>query len=134
MSGGMSTIGTILKAGATTSNLAKLCKIKTYPQLGGAPENLETTDLEDTSQTFCQGVQSVDNMEFTANYSLTDYTTIKSSANTSQYYQIEFGESGADGKFQWQGTHDVYINSGDVNAVREMTIVCIPSTEVTKVS
>ena len=43
----VSTIGTVLKAGTDKSSLAQLCKIKSYPDLGGAPEQLETTDLED---------------------------------------------------------------------------------------
>lgn len=29
-----STINTVLKAGATLSNVAKMCKIKSYPDLG----------------------------------------------------------------------------------------------------
>ena len=54
---GISTIKTVLKSRehGTTGTYAKLCNIKSYPQLGGAPENLETTDLEDTAQTFCPG-------------------------------------------------------------------------------
>ena len=31
----VSTIGTVLKYGASASNLAQLCKIKSYPDLGG---------------------------------------------------------------------------------------------------
>lgn len=68
MAGGRSTINTVLKSGTTTSELTKLCKIKTYPQLGGSPEKIETTDLEDIMQTFVEGVQSVDDMQFTVNY------------------------------------------------------------------
>lgn len=131
MGKGISTIGTVLKAGATSSNLTKLCKIKSYPNLGGAPENLETTDLEDAAQTFCSGVQSVDAMEFTANYTAEAYATVKESEGTEQTYQLEMGESGADGIFTWTGTHSVYVNSGDVNAVREMTITCVPSSVIT---
>ena len=48
-----STINTVLKTATTsTGTYSKLCKIKSYPDLGGAPENLETTDLEDSFQTF----------------------------------------------------------------------------------
>lgn len=62
MSAGMSTINTVLKAGATASALTQLCKIKSYPQLGGERETIETTDLEDNAQTFVPGVQSVSAM------------------------------------------------------------------------
>ena len=73
-------------------------------------------------------------MEFTANYTPTDYAAVVTAipASGEQYYQIEFGDSGAEGKFYWQGTHSVRINGGDVNAVREMTITIIPSSAITK--
>lgn len=127
---GISTINTVLKAGSTAGSLTQLCKIKSYPQLGGAPENLETTDLEDTAQTFCPGVQSVDTMEFGANYTKTAYAAVKALEGDKLYYSLEMGEGGEDGVFTWEGTHSVYVNSGDVNAVREMTIVCTPSTVI----
>ena len=128
MGKGISTIGTVLKAGATAGNLTKLCKIKSYPQLMGAPENLETTDLEDTAQTFTPGVQSVDQMEFTANYTKEAFISVKALEGSELFYQLEMGAGGAEGIFTWKGTHSVYVNSGDVNAVREMTIVVTPST------
>lgn len=129
-----STIGTVLKYGAALNSLTKLCKIKSYPDLGGSPETIETTDLEDTFQTFVPGVQSMETMEFTCNYNPTDYAAVVSAipASGEQYYQIEFGDSGAEGKFYWQGTHSVRINGGDVNAVREMTITIVPSSAITK--
>ena len=54
----VSTIGTILEVSENGTDWEKLCKIKTYPALGGAPEQLETTDLEDEVQTFVPGVQT----------------------------------------------------------------------------
>ena len=129
-----STIGTVLKYGASASNLAQLCKIKSYPDLGGQPEQLETTDLEDTMQTFVEGVQSLDSMEFTANYTPEGYDAVVASAGTPGYYSIEFGDGGSQGIFKWQGTHSVRVSGADVNAVREMVITCTPSTTITKAS
>lgn len=129
-----STINTVLKYGASAQALTQLCKIKSYPDLGGAPEQLETTDLEDTMQTFVEGVQSLDSMEFTANYTPTAYDSVVASAGTPGYYSIEFGDSGSQGIFNWQGTHSVRVSGGDVNAVREMVITCTPSTTITKSS
>ena len=130
-----STIGTVLKTCATSSGtFSQLCKIKSYPDLGGAPEQIETTDLEDTFQTFVPGVQSIDTMEFTANYNPTDYTAVVNAIPSSGdlYYHLEFGTSGTNGIFEWTGTHSVRINGGEVNGVREMTITCIPSSGITK--
>lgn len=132
MGRGISTIGTVLKCGEAAASVAELCKIKSYPDLGGAPDNLETTDLQDTAQTFCPGVQTVDQMEFTANYTLEAYQAVlNASSTTDKVYELAFGANGADGTYTWTGTHTVYVNGGDVNAVREMTIVCTPSSAVT---
>lgn len=130
-----STIGTVLKCGAALANLTQLCKIKSYPDLSGSPETIETTDLEDEFQTFVKGVQSMESLEFTANYTPEAYAAVVAAESTEeQYYQIEFGTSGAQGIFYWQGTHSVRITGGDVNAVREMVITVIPSSGITKKS
>ena len=129
-----STINTVLKTSTTsTGTFTKLCKIKSYPDLGGAPENLETTDLEDTFQTFTKGVQSMDSLEFTANFNPTDYAAVVAAIPSSGdiYYKLEFGSGGSEGNFTWTGTHSVHVNGGDVNAVREMTISVIPSSAIT---
>lgn len=102
----------------------------------GAPEQIETTDLEDTFQTFVPGVQSVDTMEFTCNYNPTDYAAVLAAIPTSGeiYYNLEFGDSGADGVFEWTGTHSVRVSGGEVNGVREMVITCTPSSAISKKS
>lgn len=126
----VSTIGTVLKSGAAKASLTQLCKIKSYPNLGGTPEQLETTDLEDGIQTFVDGVQSIDTMEFTANYTKEAYEKVLESAGTEQKYQLEFGDAGVDGIFSWTGTHSVYVSGGEVNGVREMVITCTPSSKI----
>lgn len=125
-----STIGTILKMGESVALLEKVCKIKAYPDLGGAPENIESTDLEDDYQTFVAGVQSNDNLEFTCNYTDEAYEDLEDTAGDKLYYQLEMGESGAQGRFRWQGTHSVRVTGGDVNAVREMVITITPETDI----
>lgn len=130
MSAGMSTINTVLKAGTTASALTQLCKIKSYPQLGGEPESIETTDMEDKMQTFVPGVQSMSAMQFTANYDKEKFDGIKASSDKEQIYELDFGKDGADGKYCWKGQHSVFINEGAVNGLREMTISIMPSTEV----
>lgn len=130
MAGGRSTIGTILKSGTTPSNLTKLCKIKSYPQLGGTPEKIESTDLEDKMQTFVEGVQSIDDMQFGVNYEKDTYDSVKTRIKTDKYYQLEFGGDGVDGIFSWMGTASLFVNGGEVNGLREATITCVPSSEI----
>lgn len=126
----VSTIGTILETSADGTSWTKLCKIKSYPALGGAPEQLETTDLEDEVKTFVPGIQAMDAMEFKANYTLESYNSVKTKANTTLKYRLKMGENGKDGVATWEGQHSVYVNEGEVNGIREMTISVSPSTKI----
>lgn len=126
----VSTIGTTLEVSSDGTSWEKLCKIKSYPALGGAPEQLETTDLEDDTQTFVPGVQSMDSMDFTANYTLEAYKAVKEKANTPLKYRLSMGANGVDGVATWEGQHSVYVNEGEVNGIREMTISVSPSTKI----
>ena len=122
-------IGTVLKFGTTANSLSELCKIKSYPQLNGEREQIETTDLTDTSQTFVPGVQSVESMQFNANFTLTAYQSLKTNALTDGFFELDFASAGA--KATWEGQYDVYVQEGEVNGLVEMTIVVYPSTVVT---
>ena len=124
------TIGTILKFGTSANSLSELCKIKTFPQLNGEREQIEYTDLTDSAQTFVPGVQSVENMQFTANFTTTAYTSLKTNALTDGYFELDFGGN-AGAKATWEGQYDVYVNEGEVNGLIEMTISVYPSTVVT---
>lgn len=126
----VSTIGTILEFSADGTSWSKLCKIKSYPALGGSPEQIETTDLEDEVQTFVPGVQSVDAMEFGANYTLEAYKAVKAKEGQIGHYRLKMGAEGVDGVATWEGQHSVYVNEGEVNGVREMTISVTPSTKI----
>lgn len=128
MGKGISTINTVLKWGTAAGSVAKVVKVKTVPEIGGNPELLETTDLEDTEQTHCFGVASSDAMEFTCNYTKDDYDLVKADANKDLFYQVEFGASGADGIYSCYGRHTVRISESSVNAVREMVISVARST------
>ena len=126
----VSTIGTILEVSEDGTTWDKLVKIKSYPQLGGAPDQLETTDLEDESQTFIPGVQSVDSMDFTANYTLESYKSVKAKEGKALKYRLKMGKDGVDGVATWEGQHSVYVNEGEVNGVREMTISVSASSKI----
>jgi hypothetical protein len=123
------TIGTILKFGTSANSLSELCKIKTTPQLNGEREQIESTDLTDSAQTFVPGVQSVENMQFTANFTLEAYTSLKTNAMTDGFFELDFASAGA--KATWEGKYDVFVNETEVNGLIEMTISVYPSTEVT---
>ena len=126
-----STIGTVLETSQDGTTYQKLCAIKSFPALGGAPEQIEVTDLEDETQAFVPGVQTMEAMEFTANYTLEDYTAVKAKANQTLHYRVKLGKNGAAGMASWQGQHSVYINEGEVNGAIAMTISVSPSSSIT---
>lgn len=127
----INTIGIVLKWGASAENVAKVVDIKDYPDLGGTPDMLETTTLSDTASTYILGLLSQGALEFTCNYTKTDYNAVKADANTAKHYALEIGAAGADGIFTWQGMHDVVILGKGVNEVAEMKITLAPSTKPT---
>ena len=86
----------VAKAGDTYE---KLIDIKSFPNLGGSPERLETTTLSDRMQTFINGIHTLESMEAAANYTLAYYKAVKAIANAEQKLAFWFGGTeGADGK------------------------------------
>jgi hypothetical protein len=117
-----------------TITWTKLIDVKTTPQLGGAPELLETTTLSDSAQTYINGIQSTEAMTFVANYSSADYDSLKLLENQTNDYAVWFGNNGdgAEGKFKFKGQLSVFINETSVNSVVEMTITIVPTTVITR--
>ena len=121
---------TLMYKNGTGSTLTKLVDIKDFPDLGGAPELLETTTLSDTMQTYINGIQSSDALEFTANYTKADYTTIVGLKDKETEFAVHFGANGVNGKFEFEGYASVRVNGGGVNEVVGMTISIAPSSAI----
>ena len=124
----------------SSSAYEKLVDIKDFPDLGGAPEMLETTTLSDKMQTYIPGIQSNDALEFTANYTKTDFDTLKALEGTECDFAVWFGGTesggvatpdGSNGKFEFKGQLSVFPVGGGVNEVVDMTITNAPSTPIT---
>ena len=123
-----------------SSTWEKLVDIKSFPDLGGAPELLETTTLSDSMTTNIMGIQSLDALEFECNYTKEDYTKLKAMEGTETDFAVWLGGSvaggvatptGADGKFEFKGQLSVYVNGGGVNEVVNMTVSIAASTPIT---
>lgn len=121
------------------STYSKLIDIKDFPDLGGSPEMLETTTLSDKMQTYIPGIQSLDALEFTANYTKTDYATLKALEGTEKDFAVWFGgteaggvitPTGTDGKFEFSGQLSAFPVGGGVNEVVDMTVTIAPSTPI----
>ena len=124
----------LMKKGS--SGYSKLIDIKDFPDLGGAPEMLETTTLSDGMQTYIEGIQSADALEFTANYTLSEYTTLVGLKGTETTFAIYFGTATdktpatTNGAFYFKGYLSVRVNGGGVNEVVSMTISIAPSSAI----
>ena len=126
--------------GTGTLTWAKLIDIKDFPDLGGTPEMLETTTLSDGSQTYIPGIQSQEALEFTANYTETDYSTLNALAGTEHDFAIWFGATvsngvatptGSEGKFSFKGYLSARPKGGGVNEVVDLGITIAPSSIIT---
>lgn len=137
----ISTYKVFLMKKGTGNEYEKLIDIKEFPDLGGAPEMLETTTLSDKMQTYIPGIQSSDALEFTANYTKNDFETLAALSDTEADYAVWFGgtesagvvtPTGEQGKFSFKGMLSVYVVGGGVNEVVDMTITIAPSSVITE--
>lgn len=118
----------------------KLVDIKDFPDLGGSPEMLETTTLSDNMQTFIEGIQSQDALEFNINYDLDTYKDIVAMKGTEKEFSVWFGgteadgsltPTGSEGKFNFKGYISIRVTGKGVNEVKEAVISIAPSTPIT---
>lgn len=126
------------KTNTASTTYAKLCDIKSFPDLGGEPERIDVTTLSDKVRHYCAGVQDLSSFSFTANYIASDYQAINTLSGHQYDYAIWLGATtsnnvdtpdGSDGKWSWTGDIYVFKAGGDVNAAQEMTITAFPSTD-----
>lgn len=136
----ISTYKIFLMVSEDGSKYDKLIDIKSFPDLGGAPEMLETTTLSDAAKTYIEGIQSQDALEFDANYSLDDFAALSAMRGTEKQFAVWFGgtgegedltPTGTDGKFKFKGRLSVYPVGNGTNAVVDMKISIAPSTAIT---
>jgi len=110
--------------------------------LGGAPESLDTTTLSDKMKTSIPGIQSVDALEFPANYTLDEYKRLKAMEGAEKEFAVWLGgtegvggevtPTGSDGKYEFKGELSVFVKGGGVNEVVGMTVTITPSTPITQ--
>ena len=125
--------------GTDSVTWAKLVDIKDYPDLGGTPDNIETTTLSDKARTYIAGIENNESLTFTANYTKTDFTTLKALEGTTTKFAVWFGGTesggvvtpdGSDGKYSFEGQLSVFVNGAGVNEPVNMTITIAPSTVI----
>lgn len=117
--------------GTGTLTWAKLVDIKDFPDLGGAPEQIETTTLSDFGRTYIPGIENTEQKTLTCNYTAADYATLDALKGTVQDVAIWFGgtesagvvtPTGSEGKFVGKAYVNVFVAGAGVNEVVNMTV------------
>ena len=123
----ISSQGVQLLYGPSASALTELCRIKDYPDLIGAPNLIDVTDLTDTQQTNIPGVLTSDVLTFLCNYDKTAYTAAEELASTPGYYALRLrtGEG-----WTWQGEHTIGVPGEGVDNAIEFQVHCTNSTPI----
>ena len=137
----ISTYGVYLMQGSGSGTLTytKLVDIKSFPDLGGGDEALDTTTLSDGFRHYIPGIKDPaggGGLQFTANYTKADFTTLNALEDTETDFAVWIGHStpgtpdGHDGKFSIKGYLTVGIAGGNVNEVANMNISIFPTTDI----
>lgn len=133
----INTYGSYLMHSTDGTTYTKLIDIKDYPDMIEAPEQLDATTLSDPMRVYIPGIKDVSGaIEFTANYSATDFASIQALEGTEGFFAVWFGENaglpdGSKGKFSFKGYPYASKAGGGVNEVSDMKVGIIPSTEIT---
>ena len=118
------------RKGFGESEFSKLIDITSYPDLGGAPEQIDITTLSDRKLRNMNGLQAGDAFEFGALYKKADYERLntimeadREITDDSQLatYRLLFNDNGTNGIWEWQGRLSVYPVGGEPNARRDMS-------------
>ena len=136
----ISTYKAFLMKSTDGTTYTKMLDIKDFPDIGGAPEMLETTTLSDGSRTYILGLQEQEAMEFTANYDKATYNSLSAGQNTETYLAVWSGATvsngvatpnGSNGKFSFRGMYSLSVVGGGVNEVVDMKVTIAPTTPIT---
>ena len=134
-----STYQTYLMYRTTSSgSYAKLIDIKDYPDMVPSPNMIDVTTLSDGMEKQIPGIIRLsDGYQFTANYTATNYQTVKNLEGHQYDYALYLGGTtsgepdGSQGVFKWTGDVRAGFTGKGVDDARDMTVTCTPSTDVT---
>ena len=122
---------------SSEGSYAKVVDIKDYPDMIGTPNMLDATTLSHSQEIQIAGIKRAgDGLQFTANYTKTNYQAVVTLEGTQYPYALWLGGTslgvpdGHNGKFEWTGTVTAGFPGKGVDEVQDMTITASPSTDV----
>lgn len=125
---GMIDLGIEIRVKATTENkypAAKLIAIKGMPATGQAGGTVEITTSSDTSKVYVADRKDTGDMDYTYNYTASNYTTVKAVCdNTEKDILIKLPDGAG---VEYRGTLQTWINEVSVGSAIECTLHTVPS-------
>ena len=122
---------------SSEGSYSKVVDIKDYPDMIGSPNMLDATTLSNSQEIQIAGIKRVgDGFQFTANYTLSNYSAVKELEGHQYPYALWIGGTsvgvpdGHNGKFEWTGDVMAGFPGKGVDEVQDMTITASPSTDV----
>lgn len=116
---GLSSLGVKLKKGST-----EIPNLRSFPDLGSAPERIDVTVLTDSIRKYINGVQDAGEMAFTFLFdpeqtnSAWDTLNTDSASTSAISYTLEIPSAGS---FAFSAIPSVYLNGAEANAALEFT-------------
>lgn len=112
---GLASIGVKMYKGSSTTK-TKLPNLQSTPELGGTPEKIDVTTLEDSIKQYINGVKDYGDLEFTFLYdgdkSDSSFKTLKAAEGNPDTYTLELPDGTS---FSWTADVSVRMSSIEVN-------------------
>lgn len=112
---GLSSIGVKMYKGSSTSK-KQLPNLLSTPEMGGTPEKIDVTTLEDSVKQYINGVKDYGDLEFSFLYdgdkSDSSFKTLKGSEGTPDTYTLELPDGSS---FSWTADVSVRMSGIEVN-------------------
>lgn len=128
---GLASIGVKMYKG-TSSSKAKLPNLQSTPELGGTPEKIDVTTLEDSVRQYINGVKDYGDLEFTFLYdgdkSDSAFKTLKAAEGTPDTYTLELPDGTS---FSWMADVSVRMSGIEVNGALTFIASFAMQSEVT---
>lgn len=122
---GMSTQGTKLSCSTDGSTWTEMTGVRTLPQVGSAPQTIDSTTLADKRTTSIPGLASAESLAFQVKYTPENFAAAnKACDNKDKKWKLVY----ADGlESDFEGSATLAIDSGNTNALVTFTITVVVS-------
>ncbi|WP_338208348.1 phage tail tube protein [Lactiplantibacillus paraxiangfangensis] len=125
-SAGLAATGTTLAMSTDGTEFADIAGVKTIPDMGADPENIDVTDLSDTKKKSVPGIQNTSTLAFGVVYKGANFATAL--AHDGDNKQYKFKVTYPDGMTAtFTGSYTVKVGNVAVNGAMDFTISIITS-------